>query len=79
MDPKRTERIVFIMAQKKKSHKKPQNKAQNRVQNISDSELKKAYAQTPSSTSSKPMLLRIFILALVALMLLGIVIAAIAQ
>lgn len=68
------------MAKSKKSHKKPQNKAQNkaqnRAQNVQDNELKKAFAQTPT-TQSKPLLLRIFILALVALLVLGVVVMAI--
>ncbi len=63
------------MAQKKKSHKKPQNKAQNNTPATAQS---KPYAAAPT-TQSKPMFLRIFVLALVALMLLGIVVAAIAQ
>ncbi|MBQ2581762.1 MAG: hypothetical protein II574_09060 [Ruminococcus sp.] len=66
------------MAKKKKTHKKPQRKAQNTAQNNTPvTSQNKPYSSAPT-TQSKPMLLRIFILALIALLVLGLVATAIA-
>lgn len=68
------------MSKKKKTNKKPQNKNNANKNNAAQDALQsKPYSVPQTKAEGRPLLLRIFVLALVALMVLGVVVAAIAQ